>query len=322
VIHECQAARFISTWCFSTSISTENGRLIWTEQDDLAVQSKGVLVAFMGLGIVIGIGTAVYAALESLKTVDALYFTVVTATTVGFGDYYPQTMAGKIFTLFYVPFSVVTVAGAINHIAAVPLDNRRRKVENYVLSQFADALTDGDFEDIRRSAGVGHDKDIHANDFLVAMSMRLGFLNADDCLKINKLFANLDVDHSGSLTAEDITGLIAASRKQKAPVFTVGDNVRVAKEGSGSYGAMCEVTDTDWSGTGRIKVKMAGSGESKSYAPEHLKRLDAQARSRTRRHDEVEFGDFVNPVSEDAGDEEANEGLAQKESARGVAEDM
>ena len=275
----------------------------------------------------ISIGTAVYAALESLKTIDALYFTVVTATTVGFGDYYPHTMAGKIFTLFYVPFSVVMVAGAINHIAAVPLDVRRAKVENYVLSQFGDALTDGDFEDIRRSAGVDHDKDIHANDFLVAMSLRLGFLKAEDCLKINKLFANLDVDNSGSLTVEDITGLIASSQKQKPPSFAVGDKVRVTKEGSSSYGQMCEVTDTDWSG--KIKVTMAGTGDTKSYSAEDLKRLDAPARSRkatSPRNDEVEFGDFVipvsgdrisftNPVSEDAGNEAAGAKKA-KERAR------
>lgn len=293
-----------------------------------------MVVAFIGLGIVISIGTAVYAALESLKTIDALYFTVVTATTVGFGDYYPHTMAGKIFTLFYVPFSVVMVAGAINHIAAVPLDVRRAKVENYVLSQFGDALTDGDFEDIRRSAGVDHDKDIHANDFLVAMSLRLGFLKADDCLKINKLFTNLDIDNSGSLTVEDITGLIASSQKQKPPSFAVGDKVRVTKEGSSSYGQMCEVTDTDWSG--KIKVTMAGTGDTKSYGAEDLKRLDAPGRSRTPRHDEVEFGDFVNPVSgdfqrftnpvsEDAGNEEAGakkgkeRARAQRKSPGGAA---
>lgn len=35
-------------------------------------QSKGVMIAFLGLGVVISVGTAVYAATESLKFVDAL----------------------------------------------------------------------------------------------------------------------------------------------------------------------------------------------------------------------------------------------------------
>ena len=39
-----------------------------------------------GLSLVLFLGTVVYAWLESMSYVDALYFTVVTATTVGFGD--------------------------------------------------------------------------------------------------------------------------------------------------------------------------------------------------------------------------------------------
>ena len=39
-----------------------------------------------GLALVLVLGTVVYAWLESMFYVDALYFTVVTATTVGFGD--------------------------------------------------------------------------------------------------------------------------------------------------------------------------------------------------------------------------------------------
>ena len=84
---------------------------------------------------------------------------------------------GKVFTLFYVPFSVVSVAGLINHVAAVPLETRRENLEKYVLAQFADHVTQGDFDDIRRSAAISDDRSIRANDFLIAMALRLGYLN-------------------------------------------------------------------------------------------------------------------------------------------------
>ena len=61
----------------------------------LASRVKEILVAMIGLSIVIALGAVVYASTESLKWIDAVYFTVVTATTVGFGDYYPESQGGK-----------------------------------------------------------------------------------------------------------------------------------------------------------------------------------------------------------------------------------
>ena len=112
-----------------------------TIEDVTGSGGKGILGAFLGLGVIIGIGTAVYATLESMKVVDAVYFTVVTATTLGFGDYCPETYWGKVFTLVYVPISVVVVAGAIEHVASVPLAVRRQKLEDYVLAQFGELPT-------------------------------------------------------------------------------------------------------------------------------------------------------------------------------------
>jgi voltage-gated potassium channel len=47
-------------------------------------------------------GTAVYSLVEGLRFVDALYFSVVTLTTVGYGDFAPETDVGKLFTAVYV----------------------------------------------------------------------------------------------------------------------------------------------------------------------------------------------------------------------------
>ena len=47
-------------------------------------------------------GTAFYSLVEGLRFVDALYFSVVTLTTVGYGDFAPETDIGKLFTAVYV----------------------------------------------------------------------------------------------------------------------------------------------------------------------------------------------------------------------------
>lgn len=62
--------------------------------------------AFRGLTIsvalVLALGTTFYPFIEGWSVLDSLYFCVMTLTTVGFGDFTPETTAGKIFTILYV----------------------------------------------------------------------------------------------------------------------------------------------------------------------------------------------------------------------------
>ncbi|MFI5275411.1 MAG: potassium channel family protein [Candidatus Saccharimonadales bacterium] len=47
-------------------------------------------------------GTIFYHITEKLTWVNAYYFSVVTLSTVGYGDITPHTNAGKLFTTFYI----------------------------------------------------------------------------------------------------------------------------------------------------------------------------------------------------------------------------
>lgn len=62
-------------------------------------------------------GTIFYSQVENLRVIDALYFSVMTLTTVGYGDFTPQTDFGKIFTIVYSLVGIGLILGFINKIA-------------------------------------------------------------------------------------------------------------------------------------------------------------------------------------------------------------
>jgi voltage-gated potassium channel len=56
--------------------------------------------------LLIATGTVVFSLLEDWSIVDSFYFSVVTATTVGFGDITPDTDEAKLFTVVYIIFGI------------------------------------------------------------------------------------------------------------------------------------------------------------------------------------------------------------------------
>lgn len=61
--------------------------------------------------ILYAVGVIFYHTVEGLRIVDAIYFTAITLTTVGYGEIAPATDAGKLFTSVYVFLGVVTFLG-------------------------------------------------------------------------------------------------------------------------------------------------------------------------------------------------------------------
>ena len=66
----------------------------------------------------------VYHYLEGWSYIDSLYFSVVTLTTVGYGDFTPQTDAGKLFTVFYIIIGIGIIFAFVNTVFNHYFDNR------------------------------------------------------------------------------------------------------------------------------------------------------------------------------------------------------
>ena len=71
---------------------------------------------------VIGVGTVTYRILEDWSWVDSLYFSVITLTSVGYGDLAPSTDVSKLFTVLYVVTGISLLGASLNE-----MSKRRRR---------------------------------------------------------------------------------------------------------------------------------------------------------------------------------------------------
>lgn len=60
----------------------------------------------------LGVGTGGYVLIEDYTPLEALYMTVITVTTVGYGEVHALSASGRLFTMFLLLFGVGSLAFA------------------------------------------------------------------------------------------------------------------------------------------------------------------------------------------------------------------
>lgn len=87
------------------------------------IQSRFVIIGLVSV-VYILIGVFFMMQLEQLSFLDGMYFSVVSLTTVGYGDFSPQTDAGKIFVMIYLIIGIGIFAGLINNVVRSAMARR------------------------------------------------------------------------------------------------------------------------------------------------------------------------------------------------------
>ena len=99
-------------------------------------KGRHVIILIFLSSILISFGTLGYMFVEGFPFVDALYMTIITLTTVGFGEVRPLDQAGRLFTIALIFLGAGFVAYNLAYFTQLLLDGnllelyRRRKLKN------------------------------------------------------------------------------------------------------------------------------------------------------------------------------------------------
>jgi voltage-gated potassium channel len=120
-------------------------RAIWAMRRDSGFVSLALLAAIAVVG-----GSVFYWQVEDLRLLDAVYLSVLTLTTVGYGDFAPTTDVGKVFTAVFV---IAGVGILLALLAAIAAQVRRHSVSHGPLARLATRALGTGMDGVRDPTG-------------------------------------------------------------------------------------------------------------------------------------------------------------------------
>jgi hypothetical protein len=77
--------------------------------------------------LTLSVGTLFYRLVEGWSWLDSLYFSVITLTTVGYGDLAPSKPASKVFTILFIFAGIGILMAFLDTLARVRMERRRKR---------------------------------------------------------------------------------------------------------------------------------------------------------------------------------------------------
>ncbi len=97
-------------------------------------------------GSLLLVGTLVFHSVEGWSHLDSFYFSAITLATVGYGDFTPETPAGKLLTVIYIFSGIGLLVALLTRFAEALIQSERENQErlHMRLTQVREKIAPGD----------------------------------------------------------------------------------------------------------------------------------------------------------------------------------
>lgn len=156
--------------------------------------------------LVVAAGGLIMGRVEGWSIVDSLYYALITASTIGLGDFAPVTRAGRLTALLLIPMIVAAAGEILASIGLSLIERRQKKI-------FSEQLERGLTSDHLKAMDANGDGKVGRDEYVFFMLMEMGLVNKQEIDDLFDQFERLDVSRSGYLDLDDLL-LIAQIRDQ------------------------------------------------------------------------------------------------------------
>ncbi|KAE8726811.1 Two-pore potassium channel 5 [Hibiscus syriacus] len=130
--------------------------------------------------------------------IDSVYLSVMSVTTVGYGDRAFKTLTGRLFAGVWLLISTLAVGRAFLYLAEARVDKRHRRIAKWVLHR------EVTIEDLL-AAGINNNNGfISKSEYVIYKLKEMGKIGEKDILQICDQFSKLDPNNSGKITLPDL----------------------------------------------------------------------------------------------------------------------
>ena len=136
------------------------------------ITQKRLILIVVALAFVFMCGTAGYMLIEKWRLLDAAYMTLITLTTIGFGEVRPLSDNGRIFTMFLI----VTGVGILL----------------YGISTFTAIIVEGHLMDLIRRRRMNRNIERLQDHYIICGAGNVGFYIVEEFIKTDQDFVVID----------------------------------------------------------------------------------------------------------------------------------